>query len=117
MVDSTDIGATGGENTHDHSYSANRQHYHVVASVATTSWSNPGNHGHIIPNESGGGSSSHLADQSVSGLGQDSSVTGSHSHTGSIPQLTLSTVGVSSPNTTTEASEPPFREVVFCKKD
>ena len=118
MVDSTDVGATGGENTHDHSYSVNREHYHAVESVATTNWDNPGNHGHVIANESGGGSQTHLADQSVAGLGQTSTTGGSsHSHTGSIPQLTLSTVGVASPSTTTENSEPPFREIVFCKKD
>lgn len=117
MVDSTDIGATGGANTHNHDYSANRQHYHGVEAASTTNWSNPGNHGHAIANEAGFDSQSLLADVTPSGLGQTSNSDGAHSHIMTIPQLTLSTVGIASPSTSTDNSEPPFREVVFCKKD
>jgi len=117
MVDSTDVGTTGGANTHNHGFSANRQHYHGVEAAVTNNWTDPGNHGHTVPNESGGGSSSHLADITPSGLGPTTSSEGGHSHSVTIPQLTLSTVGAASPTTTTDNSEPPFREVVFCKKD
>ncbi len=116
-VDSTDVGTTGGGNTHSHVYVVNREHYHDIDGVAATSITNPGNHAHNLRVKSGSGSEDLVGEAGgVSGT-FDSSSDGAHNHTVTIPQLNTDSIGTASPDTETVASEPPYKELVFCQKN
>ncbi len=117
FVDAADIGATGGAITHNHVFTVNREHYHLVNSVQATGVTDPGNHGHSFDVESGSGGNTELEIVSNTTGVINTTTDGDHSHDVTIPTLDTDSVGTASPTTTTNSSEPPYKEVVFCKKD
>jgi len=135
----TGYGGTGGANTHTHDYSDLPQHYHTNT-AATGSASNH-THGSSGLGSGNAGAHAHTAGtlkytldesgwavRSTSTTGNSTSSAGGHSHSvggtsdaaGSHNHdlsLDIDSTGVASPVTESESSEPPYLEMIFCKKD
>ena len=116
-VDNTSPGSSGGANTHQHDYSAIREHYHGMDAPTTSSQTNPGNHSHQWRHHSGSGGDSRRAQTGIVSGGINTTTAGGFSHSASVPVTTSSQTGVASPQTSVDANEPPYKELVFCKKD
>ena len=116
-VDNTTSGSSGGAHTHLHDYSEIREHYHDMDTPSGANMTNPGNHSHQWRHNTGSGTSTRRARTSIVTGSITTTSNGSHSHSATIPATVSSQTGVASPQTTTENSEPPYKEVVFCQKD
>ena len=116
-VDNTSPGSGGGANTHQHDYSAIREHYHDMDSPGTSGQTNPGNHSHQWEHHTGSGGSTRRAQTGIVSGSVDTNLRGGWSHTASVPVTASSETGVPSPQTSVDNSEPPYKELVPCKKD
>lgn len=100
-----------GYTSHSHVYNQIINHYHTVA-AQLVSTSSGGEHSHGV-NLGGGVGGEYAASYGNGSVG--TSANGSHSH-GLAIQRVVANAGVTSPSTTSDNVEPPYREVVFCKK-
>jgi hypothetical protein len=109
---------SGGASTHYHVYSQVPAHTHSVPQLDATSDSS-GNHSHsfafaTLASGTGIGSQGAASAGDPVATSQD----GTHTHTFSYPLMTTgSSGGSASANSSTVSSLPPYKEVVFCKKD
>lgn len=111
-------GDTGGSATHNHVFTVNREHYHLINGVVATAFSDPGNHTHALAVEEGpAGGTDQLQMVTLQTGTVPTSLAGDHNHTVTLPVLDTNSVGDAAPTTTTEGSEPPYKELVFCEKD
>jgi len=117
FVDNTSPGSPGGANTHTHTYSEIREHYHDVTTVGSSGCTNPGNHSHQIKVSSGGGGSTRFHSVGdYTGYHQTNN-NSNHAHSATIPATDSENTGVVDAETDSEDNEPPYQEVVWCKKD
>jgi len=116
-VDNTSPGSSGGANTHQHDYSTIREHYHNMDSPGTSGQTNPGDHSHQWEHHTGSGGNTRRAQTGIVSGSVDTSYSGGWSHTASVPATTSSQTGVASPQTSVDNNEPPYKELVPCKKD
>lgn len=116
FVDNTSPGSSGGSHTHTHTYSAHREHYHSVTSIGSSGETNPGDHSHPVKVSSGSGSSTrlHRVGDYTGYLGTNSQ--GPHGHSATLPATTSDNTGVTDAETDSTNNEPPYQEVVWCKK-
>ncbi len=117
LVDNTTPGSGGGANSHVHTYSVNREHYHGVTTINTTTCTNPGSHSHPVKISISSGSSTRLHKVGTSGGGATTSTLSSHIDSATIPPTVSVKTGVTDAETDSEDKQPPYQEVVWCKKD
>ena len=109
---------TGGATTHTHTYSQVPAHAHTIPQMNTTTGGN-GGHDHTFVFQSGSsGSGLSLTTSSSSSGSVSTGSGGDHTHTINYAATnTESSGGVASATSSAASSMPPYKEVVFCKKD
>jgi len=116
-VDNTSPGSSGGAHTHQHDYSAIREHYHGMDAPTTSDQTGPGTHRHQWKHHSGSGGFTRRARTAIVTDTLNTTSTGGWSHDATVPATTSEQTGVASPLTTVENSESPYKELVWCEKD
>lgn len=116
-LDSVSPGGTGGALTHNHDLVEHIEHYHTVDAVDATNVSNPGTHSHAVKMHSGGGSWSRRYRHGNWTGWWGTTSKGGWAHNFTLPAQDTAQAGAVSPTTSTDNQEPPYQEVVFCKKD
>lgn len=109
-------GAVGGNNTHTHTYTDMPSHSHTIASASVTS-EDKGSHTHSLDVGTSytGGSTSR---KNWGGSTWTTDSGGSHTHSISISARSTDSAGVSPASTgAPNIALPPYKEVVFCKKN
>jgi hypothetical protein len=109
---------SGGATSHTHTYSQVPAHTHSIAQIDITTSSN-GSHSHKYDYQSGSsGTGLSLTGSASSSSTVTTNSGGSHTHTITVPAATTGASGSVSTGTSSSASSlPPYKEVVFCKKD
>lgn len=110
-------GQTGGAETHSHTYSQFVEHYHTDPELSGIGTNSGGNHTHSVGTERTGSGGNPLADHFSSSLSHTTGSTGNHSHTVTILEADTDVAGVASPSTSSDNHLPPYRDVVWCKKN
>jgi len=116
-LDSVSPGGTGGVLTHSHDLVEFIEHYHTVDAIDAINVSNPGSHSHPVKMHAGSGG---LTRRFLSGVYTGTLGTtqgGAHTHNFTLSQQDTDQAGAASPTTSTDDQQPPYQEVVFCKKD
>ncbi len=108
---------TGGTGTHTHTYTQVPAHVHTIPAMNPTSGSG-GSHSHSFA-FSTLASGTGIASTVYSGGGSVSTSSGgSHTHTFTYPAGNTASAGGGASGTSSSVStEPPYQEVIFCKKD
>ena len=108
-------GAVGGNNTHTHTYTDMPAHTHTIAQIVVTT-EEKGSHTHSISTGSGSGGSSMTKTYGNTTWGTNSG--GSHTHAVTIAARNTDSTGVSPASTNAPSiTMPPYKEVIFCKKN
>lgn len=116
FVDNTSPGSSGGSHTHTHLYSVTREHYHGVTTVTTSGQTNPGSHSHQVEVSSGSGPHNRLHRVGDYTDSESTTYISAHTHGATIPATASDNLGVTDAETDSENIEPPYQEVVWCKK-